>query len=176
MSWTIFHVEEASFLHLVLWTQNSAQDVWRTGTVPVWPIVHQDSFFVLKIQHNTIIGIFWIHIIRSMWLFYPSLLPVISAEFMRCENVALSIFPSFSWNEQIYPLIWKIVVFTSLENPFKLLSISFFVISTYQLQKGIRFSFFTNCPLQSKCLSGLNTWGSGKSFSFQCIGTINPNI
>ena len=38
-----------------------------------------------------------IAIIKSMWSFYPSILLVIGAECMRCENI-MSRFHSFSWN------------------------------------------------------------------------------
>ena len=37
---------------------------------------------------------------RSMWLFHPSILPVIGTECMRFENVALSKFLFFSWNSK----------------------------------------------------------------------------
>ena len=38
--------------------------------------------------------------IRSIWLFCPTILPVIGAERMCYENVIISKFHSFSWNER----------------------------------------------------------------------------
>ena len=38
--------------------------------------------------------------IKQMWLFHPSILSVIGAECMRCENVVLSKFLFFSWNSK----------------------------------------------------------------------------
>ena len=42
------------------------------------------------------IGIILISFIRSMWLFYPSILPVFGVEGVCCDNVVISKFHSFS--------------------------------------------------------------------------------
>ena len=48
---------------------------------------HNSKNIKLETARNMKIGIFLIATLRSMWSFYPPILPVIGAEYMCCKNV-----------------------------------------------------------------------------------------